>query len=187
MALAMVDMRRLQAGANTLEPQLAAHAGEMFALLQDPAIYEFENGPPVSQEWLAQRYQRLESRGPADASAHWLNWVIRLPGGSLAGYVQATVATSGEAHVAYELNSRHWRQGIGSSAVRAMLAELRSNYGVHSFVAVLKQKNLRSEALLHSLGFAPGNAQQQLRYRDEPDELVMLAPAASIARPAAPG
>ena len=187
MAMAMVDMRRLQAGANTLEPQVAAHAGEMFALLQDPAIYEFENGPPASQEWLTQRYQRLESRGPADGSAHWLNWVIRLPGGGLAGYVQATVSASGVAHVAYELNSRHWRQGIGSSAVRAMLGELRSHYGVHSFVAVLKQKNLRSVALLRSLGFAPGNAQQQLSYRDEPDELVMLAPAESIAMPAATG
>jgi RimJ/RimL family protein N-acetyltransferase len=38
--------------------------------------------------------------------------------------------------IAYELASRHWRQGIGSNAVAAVLAELRAHHGVDSFVAV---------------------------------------------------
>jgi hypothetical protein len=49
---------------------------------------------------------------------------------------------------------------------------------VHTFVAVLKARNFRSEALLRSLGFEPGDPQQQAQYRDEPDELVMVRPAA---------
>jgi RimJ/RimL family protein N-acetyltransferase len=171
-------MRNLHTPRCTLEPQLEAHAAEMFAVLADPAIYEFENEPPSSAQWLAQRYRRLESRGPEDGSEHWLNWVVRLPAGALAGYVQATVLPSGVAVVAYELGSAHWRQGIGSSAVRAMLDELREHHGVHTFVAVLKARNFRSEALLRSLGFEPGDPQQQAQYRDEPDELVMVRPAA---------
>ena len=49
---------------------------------------------------------------------------------------------------------------------------------MHTFVAVLKARNFRSEALLRSLGFEPGDPQQQAQYRDEPDELVMVRPAA---------
>lgn len=167
-------MRLLRATRCTLEPLLEAHAAEMFGVLSDPAIYEFENAPPPSSQWLAERYRRLEARGPGDGSEQWLNWAVRLPGGEMAGYVQATVLPASLAYVAYELGSAHWRQGIGSSAVRAMLEELRAQHGVRSFVAVLKAANFRSEALLRSLGFEIGSAAQQSQHRDEPDELVMV-------------
>jgi ribosomal-protein-alanine N-acetyltransferase len=157
-----------------LEPQVATHAHEMFVVLSDPAIYEFENEPPPSEEWLHSRFQLLESRRSGDGREQWLNWVIRLPGGSLAGYVQATVLENHSAFVAYELNSQHWRQGIGSSAVRAMLQELHVQYDVTDFIAVLKAANYRSKALLEKLGFSAASPEQQVLYRDEPDELVML-------------
>lgn len=166
-------MRVLQATRCTLEPQVEAHAAEMFEVLSDPAIYEFENAPPPSAQWLATRYRRLQARGPEDGSEQWFNWVVRLPCGALAGYVQATVLPSSLAYVAYELGSAHWRQGIGSSAVRAMLEELHTQHGVHTFLAVLKAANFRSEALLRHLGFEPGSPALQLQHRDEPDELVM--------------
>ena len=41
-------MRVVEAPALTLEPQTVAHAEEMFRLLSDPAIYEYENEPPPS-------------------------------------------------------------------------------------------------------------------------------------------
>jgi hypothetical protein len=78
-----------------LEPQTVAHAEEMFEVLSDPAIYEFENEPPESLEWLRERYRKLETRRSADGTQHWLNWVIRLPTSELAGYVQATVHPDG--------------------------------------------------------------------------------------------
>ena len=167
-------MRTIVTSRCTLEPQVAAHAREMFLLLSDPAIYEFENAPPVTEEWLTQRYQRLESRGPDVGEQSWLNWVIRLPSGELAGYVQATVQLNGVSYVAYELGSRYWRQGIGSSAVQAMLEELRTHYQIHTYVAVLKAKNFRSGALLRKLDFIGATAEQETRYRDEPDEIVMV-------------
>jgi RimJ/RimL family protein N-acetyltransferase len=157
-----------------LEPQVVAHAHDMFVVLSDPAIYEFENEPPPSEEWLRNRFQLLDSRRSGDGREQWLNWVIRLPGGSLAGYVQATVLENRSAFVAYELNSKHWRQGIGSSAVRAMLQELHIQYDVTDFIAVLKAANYRSKALLEKLGFSVASLEQQVLYRDEPDELVML-------------
>jgi len=167
-------MRTLAAPPYVLEPQIAAHAHEMFTVLSDPAIYEFENAPPIDEEWLRKRFERLESRGSSDGTQQWLNWVIRLPGGRLAGYVQATVFQDGSAYVAYELNSHYWRQGIGSTSVRAVLQELHDQYGVATFIAVLKARNYRSEALLRKLGFVPASAEQTAQHRDESDELVLV-------------
>ncbi|MFN9448894.1 MAG: GNAT family N-acetyltransferase [Rubrivivax sp.] len=174
-------MRTLSTDRCTLETLREANAVAMLRVLANPAIDEFENATPPSPQWLAQRYRRLESRGSPDGSQHWLNGVVRPPGEVLAGYVQATVLSSAIAYVAYELNSRHWRQGIGSRAVRAMLDELREHNGVHTFVAVLKAANFRSAALLRSLGFDPGDPAQRALHRDEPDELVMVRPAATDA------
>ena len=146
----------------------------MFRVLSDPAIYEFENEPPMSEEWLVRRYELLESRASPDGTEVWLNWVVRLPTGELAGYVQATVLASGTSCVAYELNSRYWRQGIGSSAVTAMLEELHSTYSVHTFVAVFKTANHRSIALLRRLAFSPASQSQAAKFCPEADEQVMI-------------
>ena len=127
----------------------------MFAVLSDPAIYEFENEPPHSLAALQQRFTKLESRASLDGSEQWLNWVIRLPSGQLAGFMQATVLVGGRAYVAYELASRFWRQGIGSAALEAVLQELAACYCVRDAFAVLKAVNYRSLGLLAKLGFKP--------------------------------
>ena len=81
------------------------HADEMFAVLSDPAIYEYENQPPASVEWLRARFEKLESRRSADGTEQWLNWVVRRADAGLIGYVQATVRAEGTAAIAYELSS----------------------------------------------------------------------------------
>ncbi|WP_395703932.1 GNAT family N-acetyltransferase [Aquabacterium sp.] len=169
-------MRTLQADGLILEPLVEAHAAAMFELLCDPAIYEFENGPPASAEALAQRYRRLESRRSPDGREQWLNWVIRLPSGELAGYVQATVGADGRAWVAYELASRHWRQGIARRAVNAMMDELIARYQVTRLVAVFKTANFRSRGLLQRLGFCATPAPGQPAESCDTDESVMVRP-----------
>ena len=164
----------------SLEPQVEAHAAEMFSVLSDPAIYAFENAPPPSLEWLQARFRRLEARQSPDGSQRWLNWVLRLPAGGVAGYVQATVLEPGIACVAYELASAHWRQGLGSCAVGAMLAELASAEAVRLALAVLKAKNFRSLGLLAHLDFRPASPEERAAMQPEADEIVMakdLAPA----------
>jgi len=166
-------MRTLIATRCNLEPQVIAHAKEMFVVLSDLAMYEFENAPPLSESWLTERFAKLESRASGDGTERWLNWVIRLPSGELAGYTQATVQTDGVAYVAYELASKFWRRGIGSNAVSAMLQELASEYDVHTFLAVLKARNYRSLALLKHLEFHPGSPANVPDVSLEPDEVVM--------------
>ena len=153
----------------TLEPQVAAHADEMFGVLSDPAIYEHENAPPRSLEWLRERFSRLESRRSADGRERWLNWVIRLRTSEPIGYVQATVFPNGRAAIAYELSSRYWSRGFAREACEAMLSELAERYSVHSAHAVFKRSNVRSLRLLERLGFAPASRETYVGS----DELLM--------------
>lgn len=166
-------MRALDAGLLTLEPQTAAHADEMFAVLCDPAIYAYENQPPRSLEWLRARFARLEARRSPDGSEQWLNWVIRLPSGELIGYVQATVRPEGRAAIAYELSSAHWGRGLARQAVDAMIAELVARYGVRGLTATLKERNLRSLRLLERLGFSRAPVSSYAENAVLPDELLM--------------
>ena len=160
-------MRTLAAEGLTLEPQRAAHAEEMFAVLSDPAIYQHEREPPASLAWLRERFARLESRRSADRREHWLNWVIRLTNGELAGYVQATVNEHGRARIAYELASRYWGRGLARRALEAMIGELAASYRVHTLSAVLKRANSRSRRLLERLGFSAVSAEDASLGTDE--------------------
>ncbi len=166
-------MKTLHTATLTLEPQTRDHAEEMFVVLGDPAIYEFENEPPTSKLWLAERFAKLESRRSADGRERWLNWVICLPTGELAGYVQSTLTDTAEADIAYVLASAFWGQGIARAAVTTMLVELSTEYGTRDVFATLKTSNHRSLKLLKRLGFAPASAQQLYDHAIEADESLM--------------
>jgi RimJ/RimL family protein N-acetyltransferase len=169
----MAQMREIASDRLTLVPQISAHAAEMFLVLGDPAIYQYENAPPQSLEWLRSRFERLESRLSPDGKQRWLNWVIRCSTSELIGYVQATVRTSGEALIAYELSSAYWGRGLGREAVGAMMSELVELYQVNSFSAILKRPNLRSLHLLGRLGFVAATPEQHAGYTLEIDEFLM--------------
>jgi len=175
--LPLGHMRPLHAASLVLEPLVAAHAREMFPVLTDPAIYEFENQPPPSESSLAARYSTLETRQSPDGTQTWLNWVIRVPSGELAGHVQATVLGDGTAIIAYELASKYWRRGIATTAVTSVLTELELNYAVNLVVAVLKLRNHRSMGLLLKLGFQSASTEHVARFRTAMDEVVMVKPA----------
>ena len=167
-------MRALETVRLTLEPQVAAHADEMFRVLSDPAIYEYENEPPDSAEWLRARFTRLESRRSPDGIERWLNWVLRDRSSALLGYVQATVYPEHRAGIAYVLASDSWGKGLASEAVESMIAELAARYGVRHLSAVLKRDNGRSMRLLERLGFSLAPAGLHAEREIEPDEALML-------------
>ena len=145
----------------------------MFAVLSDPRIYEFENEPPASLEWLRTRFQKLETRRSADGREQWLNWVVRLPTSELAGYVQATIHADGSASIAYELASAYWGRGLGREAVAAMIAELAATCGVRRVQAVLKPANFRSTRLLEHLGFTIASPERHAQQQVPGDEVLM--------------
>ncbi len=166
-------MHVIESAGLTLEPQVKAHAEEMFIILSDPAIYEYENEPPASVEWLRARFARLESRRSTDGQEQWLNWVIRLPTSELIGYVQASVRSNGRAAIAYVLASAYWGRGLASQAVRAMIGELVEHYQVRTVSAVSKRENYRSERLLEGLSFKLASPEEHVKRQVEPGEQLM--------------
>jgi len=166
-------MRALETPRLRLEPQTAAHAQAMFAVLSDPEIYRFENAPPTSAAALHERYAKLETRRSGDGREEWLNWVLRLRSGDPIGYVQATVQADGQAFVAYVLGSAHWGQGLASEASAAMIGELVARHGVHTLWAVFKRANARSRRLLERLGFGAADRAQAERMAIDADEDLM--------------
>ncbi len=168
-------MNRLSCPACSLEPLVEAHAEEMFAVLSDPAIYEFEGEAPPSLEKLAAGFRRREARQTKEGDT-LLDWVVRIPTGEATGYVQAIVYKTGVAYVGYEFSSLFWRRGIGSSAVRCVLEELATHYAVNKVVAVLKARNFRSIGLLGKLGFQPATAEDAARHGQGPDEITLVRP-----------
>jgi [ribosomal protein S5]-alanine N-acetyltransferase len=167
-------MRLLTTPRLRLEPLVAAHADEMFRVLGDPAIYEFENEAPASPAWLRERYARLETRCSADGSQQWLNWVLRLHAGEAIGYVQATVLADRRSLVAYELPSAFWGRGLAHEAVECVIQELVDHYRVERLLAMLKAANHRSRRLLDRLGFCPATAEEIAHEDVAADELLMV-------------
>lgn len=172
------EMRAIAAGLLVLEPQVAAHADEMFAVLSDAALYEYELAPPCSLAWLRERFARLETRRSADGSERWLNWVVRLAQiGEAIGYVQATVRPDASAAIAYVLASRHWGRGLASAAVQAMIDELADRYGVAQLEATVVRRNLRSLRLLDRFGFAVASEARHRELDVDAAEVLLGRPA----------
>ena len=165
---AVPAMRAIAGEGVTLEPQMATHAGELYAVLRDPALYTFaDDKEPASEQTLADRLSRLESRRSPDGTQHWLNWIVRSGDGELVGYVQATVGRGGRAEIAYIIGRHHWRRGYATAACTAMLNELATMYGVTEVVATLDPANTASLALLRKLGLTlahEGPARQEVTY-----------------------
>ncbi|WP_062203521.1 GNAT family N-acetyltransferase [Demequina salsinemoris] len=138
-----------------LEPLTAAHATEMAVALADPALYEFTGGEPPTVDALTARYARLESRTSPDGSEAWLNWAVRtMDDAELAGYVQATVASSGlEADVAWVVATTHQGRGLATEAARTMLDWL-SEQGVTRVSAWIHPEHRASAGVARRLGFA---------------------------------
>lgn len=177
-------MRTLHAPGLTLEPQMAAHAREMFDVLNDVEVHTYlDDTPPASVDALAERFARLEARRSIDGSEQWLNWALRRDSGALVGYVQATVLTGGRAWIAYLLGRAHWGRGHATHAVRAMIDELAHHYSVTQLLATADQDNRRSIALLERLGFTTAPDAWRRRY-DVVDRDVLLARACVPAGPA---
>jgi [ribosomal protein S5]-alanine N-acetyltransferase len=173
-------MRTLDAAGLTLVPQLPAHAEAMFAVLADLALQPFGSAAPASLDALRQRFARLAQGWSPDGRQQWLNWVVMLPDGNLAGYVQATIGPDRCASIGYELAPAHWGRGIGTQAAALMIDELVAHYRIQGLHASLHPDNHRSMRLLLRLGFVPLRADllaagQSVPVHDEGD-CVMVCP-----------
>lgn len=144
----------LPAGELQLEPLRPEHAERLFDGLADPSLYRFiPQQPPADAAALRARFERLAARRSPAGDQAWLNWAIRLPDGSHAGLVEATVGSAGAADIAYFVFRRCQGRGIGRRAVGAAVEALAAEPGVTAIGASIDTRNAASVALVEALGF----------------------------------
>jgi [ribosomal protein S5]-alanine N-acetyltransferase len=145
-----IDTARLR-----LEPLCAAHAGEMWPLLQDPSLYQHvPQDLPTSLQRLTWRYALLAARLSPEGDEVWLNWVLRRRDQrDCIGSVQVTLYGDASAYLAYELGSAFWHRGFASEACAAVLQALQADFGVQCVIAEVDTLNAASIRLLERLAF----------------------------------
>lgn len=141
-----------------LEPLRPEHADELAPLLDDPRLYQFTGGGPVSLAQLRLRFERLASGFSTDGSERWLNWLVRRRDtGQPVGTVQATVSDhNGEitAALAWVIVVPHQGQGYAREAARLIEVWLQQQ-GVAAMVAHIHPHHQASMAVARALGLAP--------------------------------
>jgi len=138
-----------------LEPRCAAHAGAMFAGLQDEAVFQWISMKrPASVETLRADYQRLESRLSPDGSEAWLAWVVIEP--VHAGVIgQIDVCIDGQSvctNFGYYFFPAFWGCGYASEATTVVVQHLLA-LGIGRMVATVTAGNIASERVLEKAGF----------------------------------
>jgi len=154
-----------------LEPLQVAHAEEMAAVLDDPALHEYIGGEPASLEQLHRQYSRQVLGRSPDGSQRWLNWVLRhRPDRRAVGTVQATVSQEAQlltAEVAWVVGTAHQGRGYAQEAAAAMVAWLR-RCGIEAVVAHVHPEHPASQAVAQSVGLHPTTAvvDGEVRWQD---------------------
>jgi [ribosomal protein S5]-alanine N-acetyltransferase len=126
----------------------------MFELFAEPQTWLYlDSTPPPNVEALAARHRRLESRKSPDGTELWLNWGVMYRG-ELIGFVQATVPAEDRIAIAYFIGKAYWAQGLGTDAVRTMVAFLDARFPDVDLMASVDERNTASFKLLSRLGLA---------------------------------
>lgn len=134
--------------------------GELSAMLVKPALYDFIDGRPESEDAATARVERW-LRGSADPDVRWINYVARgRDDGGFVGLAQATVAGVGAAHsgtceIAYLVDPPAQRRGFGREMMGGLCAELHKAMNPAEFTAHIHPGHAASEGVVKALGLAP--------------------------------
>jgi RimJ/RimL family protein N-acetyltransferase len=135
-----------------LEVLTPEHAPRLIAGLADPSLYAWLDWTTPDLESLTRRFENI-CRRPAPDGQVWLNWAVRRrDDGRYAGLAEATVYPNREANLAYFVFTSEQRQGFAVEATAAVIAHLRRDYGVHTFLIAADIRNVASHRVAERLG-----------------------------------
>ena len=137
----------------TLEPVASHHAGEMFPVLADPALYRFTGGePPGNAASVRRWFSNLETRKSPDGTESWLTWIVRLNEKNAAiGYVQATIKGM-RANTAWLIGTDWQGHGYAGQAV-ALLKSMLTDRGIEQLTAYIHPDHRASQQVATGAGF----------------------------------
>jgi ribosomal-protein-alanine N-acetyltransferase len=145
-----------------------ADAEALFATFSDEAVMEFYGDMPHRS--VADSLELIRRQQGWYARREGIRWGITRRGeDEVIGSCGLFNFDEGaqRAETGYELRQAHWRQGIMSEALAAMLTFAFGEQGLHRVEAVVDDVNERSKGLLRSLGFThEGTLRQRFFFRD---------------------
>ncbi len=129
------------------------------------------------------RYWSTPEHETLEQSALWLRGMMRAPRGRSRDYViEKDGRVIGKAgawrlpEVGFILHPDHWRQGILTEAMQAIIPSLFARYAIPRLTAEADPRNGASLALLNRLGFVETHRESRtLQWRDEWCDSVYLA------------
>ena len=140
-----------------LVPLRVADAGEMVAVLADPALYAFIGGMPPRRAALVRRFRAQVAGRSPDGREAWHNWIVReRASGAATGFVQATIVVEGRAsaEIAWMIGTPWQGRGFATESARALVAWLEAR-GVRSIAAHIHPDHAASAAVAERAGLAP--------------------------------
>jgi len=139
-----------------LVPLRVEHAGEMAAVLSDPALHSFIGGEPLPPPAVRARYERLVTGSP-DPAVVWCNWVLGLRAEScLVGTVQATLTDRASvAEIAWVVGTPWQGRGLATEAAEGLVSWLGGRQSVRTVVAHIHPGHRASAAVATAAGLAP--------------------------------
>jgi RimJ/RimL family protein N-acetyltransferase len=137
-----------------LDPLTLDDADDLFAVLDDPELYMFTGGAPMSRDALEKWIEYVVPGRSLDGGEIWRNWVVRLrTDGRTIGTVQATIVGD-EATLAWTIGSDWQGRGYAKEAAAAVVLWVATS-GVVWFRAAIHPDNQASAAVARSVGLAP--------------------------------
>jgi RimJ/RimL family protein N-acetyltransferase len=139
-----------------LTPLSVDDADEMVVVLGSEELYRFTGGAPPALAELRALYARQVAGHSPDGRQEWRNWIIRCqPGGTAAGYVQATIDDDGSrAEIAWVVGLAWQGRGLASAAARALVGWLDAR-GVARIQAHIHPAHEASAAVARAAGLTP--------------------------------
>jgi len=143
-----------------LRPQVQNDAAALFAILGDDEAMRFWSRPPIAR--LAVVEELVGEQQEAMTAGLCRYWTV-LEDGDAIGSVDLSLIENGSAELGFLLRRDRWRLGLGTEAVRAVIAQAFGPLALKRLAAAAQAGNLSARRVLEKCGFAQVDARTGIR------------------------
>jgi ribosomal-protein-alanine N-acetyltransferase len=144
----------------TLRPQEIGDAPALFAILGDPGAMRFWNRPAIARLGIVEELVREQQAAMESGFCRY--WTV-LEDFDAIGSVDLSLIEDTSAELGFLLRRDRWGNGLGTEAVRAVIAQGCGPLGVTRLAAAVQTGNLAAVRVLEKSGFAKLDTRPNVR------------------------